>query len=101
MIQYLKIKGLPNKQFNSCGVSFVRLDGNLDYAFNFTKDVHRYPGESKGIRRTISHTEEGYFYVYIKGLGREYKFPIVESYENEKEYTEEIQKYVVMRELIS
>ena len=97
MKMYLKMQGLPNKHFTSSGVSFITLDGQQDYGYNFVKRGHR----CSKIRQTSSHIEGNYLHVWLVRTNRTFKFPILEIYDNEKEYLKEIGKYSIMRELVS
>lgn len=97
MKMYLKMKGLPNKHFNSSGVSFITLDGSQDYGYNFAKREHR---RSK-IRQTSSHIEGDCLHVWLVRANRTYKFPILEIYDSRKEYMKDIDKYSTMWELVS
>jgi len=100
VIQYLKIKGLPNEQFNTCGVSFMTLEGDRDSGYNFKMKEHRYPGQRREARKSRAYIKDNNFHVYILNLNREFKFPIVEMYETQEEYLQEIDKYSIMRELV-
>ena len=101
MIEYFKIGGIPNSQFNACGFSFIMLDGDQDSAYNFRMREHRYPGQRREVRRTRARIENNYLYVWVIRMSREFKFPIVERYETEEEYIQEIEKYSTMLELVS
>lgn len=102
MKMYLKMQGLPNKHFTSSGVSFsgvsfITLDGQQDYGYNFVKGEHR----CSKTRQTSSYIEGNCLHVWLVRTNRTFKFPILEIYDNEKEYLKEIGKYSIMRELVS